>query len=428
MGQTDGLLRCSIGHASFTLTDYAVRIEPIAEEITTGPGAGTGLTRRGRRYTINAEGYIAGTDAAEYAEHLMAAQQAMRTSGRDFIVYGLAGHKEFELLAAWVVDGGPHVTVELGRQSGSGNSALRREVRLTIQADTIGGEDGSGGGSEPVSEAWRISTAERADGLLTVTRGGEMRGVNLSGHFDAATVAQFRAAYPPPHWVVELRKEVDATGGRLRYELSAIQLADPLPQGVGYAVHDGTRTERRDSEVNWRLIQTYSWDLLVSGDPMALERDLRPQLAPNQVFLRESIEVQGLRERRLRATYTILTSTHSTGWLLDWSQTMDIPREVVPRIGREFDGGGSPLIHYGPAPVYRYVQRGRAVGLKQIPSPAPPVLGFDAVGRQPRLQVRALNPFEWEITWEYEFLLTSPRAVDVQALNVPTASPYQGGT
>jgi hypothetical protein len=427
MGSYDDLLRCSIGDASFQLEDYSVEDAPVLEEIASGPGAGTGATSYGRRYRLSCRGFLVGDDAADYAAKLQAFTRAVRRRSQNFIIYGLAGEVEFELLAAQCVQGGPYVTVKRSEQSQG--SPLRRDLSFTVEGQTIETDDGGGGGSTPQTDTYRTTTEKRPDALLSIRRAGELKGVNLTAYFDDTTYAQFRAAYPLPNWVVEFRKEEDAAGSTLKYELTAIELIEPLPVHAGTEAVDGTYSHKQEDDAStWRVTETYAWDLLIVGSAEAMEARIRP-VGANVVIARSSVEITGLRERRLRATYTTIRSSHGSGFLLEWQNDLDFAREsTFPTVAKEYDGGANPLIHYGPTPVYRTSQRGRAVGLMKIPPPAPRVRDVTELANPDRITVRRLNALEWETSWAYEFITTSPTPPELARLEPPASmAPYTGG-
>ena len=124
------------------------------------------------------------------------------------------------------------------------------------------------------------------------------------------------------------------------------------------------------------------------------------------------MSITGLPQWRLAATWVIESGSEGdvlTEWQHQWDQdgmdgaTQQTLREIaIP--------GGSAILVYGPRPLYRYVQRGKAVGVGEWILPPQPMYGA-ALEAPPKVAFNLVNVVDRETTWEYHFVSKVPLTI-----------------
>ena len=258
MPDYSNIASCSIGGSSFQLSDWGLSSEPVRNE--------DGLVM-GRRLVITGEGWVEGTNAADFAAKVLAATAAFSVQGVNVIIKGLGGNVEAELLAARCVDFGPVVSVTVLPQGGG--TALRKTFQFVAEGETAPAADEGSTGS--VRRTQRKSITERPDGLLRVRMTGELIGPDAGLNYDTL-LAETRADYPWPRWTVsEDTHEQNASGDKVSYAVVAEQLSDDLVEVADTRAVDGSYSESVEQDEHNRIMRVYTWDLLVEGNPWALE-------------------------------------------------------------------------------------------------------------------------------------------------------------
>lgn len=390
MGAYDTILACSVGGAGLQATGYNYVVKP---ELRDNEVASLDVT-------LDVEGYIEGSTPSDLAAKVEAFVGAARAGGVNVTLTGVGGVAEQSIVAARCLDGGPAIEVKVGE----GISPLQRRVSLKATA-----KEGAGDEVTIAEQTWhafesrKVATETRPDGLRRVTISGELKGPNVEAVYAQAVLPRDQSAFPWPSWVLSSRRrEVNTAGDRMTYSLSADEMsdADRLREAAGGVarMEDVSQGERRDRDERGRLVTTYAWDALVTGDPRALEPVIRPAVG---AILRESFEVGRGRERRIRASYTVLTSAAGND-LVEWEQTVEWMQETAAARPVTYDGIGVKLI-YVEAQYYTLRVSGRAVGLGRFPiEPAPPRVGAYVLTAPPVVRHRKINDYEYETTWASE--------------------------
>ncbi len=336
---------------------------------------------------------------------------------------GIGGAVELDLPAALCLDGGPYVTCEvLG-----GISPIARRVRLSVNARQGGGSDVQIADQDwKGHESRKVSTETLPDGLRRVVVSGELRGPNLDQLWSQVVLPRERTLYPSPQWTVSHRIESNSAGDRYTYELRADENAEPgkFPNGgQKLTVAELVTGVRREVDGQSRLTTAYTFDALITGDAAAVESALRTPIAASGTIVRESFEVSGGRERRLRATYVVTSSNAKGGVLLEWTASIEVMGDGPPVRAVEFEGMRTVLVHT-VATTYRAKVNGRAVGrgkFIQAPDVEPP--GNYHPASPPTRRMSQVNRHECETTWGYEFVGTAGISPAALATLLPKLAP-----
>jgi hypothetical protein len=393
MGAFDSIFRISLAAGTFQLKDYRHRAEPIVKD----------NARTGTKHTIEGEGWVEAADWASFVTGLGATTSAFRRSGLDVEIFGPGGVSIVKLTKASSTDGGPHCGFEVANFLDGEGAGLARTFRFTITSNAS--DTDAGGDAE---DSYKTDTETRPDGLTTVTRKGTVSGAGASGIFEDGALADMQDVYAWPDWVVNYQTEVDPDDTLLTYEIKAVQMAEPLP-GDEHAVQaiEGAMSDRSERDEQMRLTRTIQHDyLVVGGDPQTLRAELYDALPQDTegnppVVLRESWEVSGVREVRLKASFTILSGGDGNA-LMDWEQSWEVerPADVIQAVTYP---EGKPQLIYTPQAGFAYVQRGRAVGAGQYPVEPDPILPA-LLSSRPKVVFDEKNAVEKETAWEYHFL------------------------
>jgi hypothetical protein len=410
------ILSCSAGGTTLQLAGFSYDEKPIVD------GGG----RTGTDVAAELSGWVAGTNQADLAAGLAATIAAVRAAdGQDFTVTDLSGNLVWRISAAACREGGPHLDLRVEDQRQA--NPLRRDLKLSVKAKCGAGGPDPGDGDpdyeEPATDVYRSTLEVGPDGLRTYTRAGEISGpAGAAAALLANTIAAFEAAWPWPNWVRRRRSEQTTDGGVITYSLTARETAAPLKSapapGAAKAV-EGSTTYRRDRDEQMRLVETFTYDLLIGpeGTPRQIEGAIRPTTA---TILRESWEEVGISERRIRAEYVVLSAANADD-LLDWSQSWSGPgTEAMPEITviEYADQGHDPVLVWTGKRAMRYTQRGRAVAVGRYLRPAAPLFPGD-MEKLPRIERQPINAVERETTWEYQFVFSGGKTISLAALGRP---------
>src|SRR4051812_33504709 len=94
-----GILACTWGTSTIQLEGYKVQVQPAVQE---------GQGRTGTKVTVDLDGYVDGTSAADFADRVRALHDDLSASARDLIVTGVGGGLLLAVTTAQSLDGGPH--------------------------------------------------------------------------------------------------------------------------------------------------------------------------------------------------------------------------------------------------------------------------------------------------------------------------------
>jgi hypothetical protein len=403
----DSFLSCSIGGANFRLQKYSVKRAAVVEE------------NRGRvrwRVTVTGEGEAFGVDQASFTAAVAAASAAFSSSGQNLIIRGFNGSAMVSLLAASCVNKGPHFDFELGEHP----APFRQMVKFTANADSISGQvDGGGGGETPdappgTEESYEQTVKVDVLGLRTVTRKGRVTGPNAQNVFTASTLADARAAFPLPLWVVthEMSASSSAQGLELTFTINAQEMAGPLPatgDGAVYAVK-GSATVRVERDDQMRRQSTYDFDLQVKGDPMALVDRLRELGPAARPVVRESVTLTTIEEPRLRASFTVLEGGDGS-ILLNFSQRVEVMQGEDVTYEPKLFSGCEPLLLQKPKGIVQIVQSGSATGAGAYPAVPEPLLDVHLAA--PRITYEEISAFEKRVSWTYTLYAEAQQWADL---------------
>jgi hypothetical protein len=385
MAAFDTILKASIGSTSFQLMDYSVRETAVTKE---------GLGRVGTKVVIQGDGWIEAADAAAFTAAIVAALGSFRVDGQNVTITGLGGGLEYQLLAASCVDGGPFVDVEIGQQSQRGEGFVK-PVKFTANGSTA---PGSG---QQITDQWKVETATRPDGLRGITYSGETRGAGAVGLYVNGVLPDLLRQYPAAEWIHQQKYSSNRKQDLVEWQVSFIELVEPLPSTGDVTVADGEFTERKDRDEQMRLVRETSYDLVIEGDAYSLLTTLRPA---DGVILKESSEVTHYREQRLRASFVQLMGGDGND-LLNWEQTLEAESETTP-LRVVLYPNAAPVFILEVQPSY-LVQRGRAIGAGSYPVPPAPFWPDQLVER-PKIITTPLNAVEMQVEWHYRFVFRSP--------------------
>lgn len=396
MGEYDSLLKATYGSADFTLTDYSVQDDSVSD----------GLLQIQRKIVVTADGYIDGSDAADFAAKLDALRTAFQVPGQSLTITGLGGQTEYSLLAPACLDGGPYASFT--QQPGQKGTAWQRWFQIKIEA-VLGIKDSSDPNKNPgkISDTRKAKVQTRADGVRRIEYTGKMAGPDCSPYFEAAVMDQLRQQYPWPDWIISVERDGNPNDTRLDYTLRVEQTVDPLyGADDNNRAMDGTASIRVERDEQMRQIRTLSFDLLVIGDPEVIRSQV---IRPNgQTILRESYEITLIREQRLRATFVILESGEGND-LLDWSQSVDWEGGGQTVRIVEYDGVKSIPVYDSKNTLFKVTISGRAVGLGRYPTP-PDVTNLNGMLQlaKPTYRHEPVNQAERAVTWNYQLVGDKP--------------------
>ena len=392
-----GLLDCNYGTAAFQVEGYSYRQ---ADEVRQGFG------RTGIRCSVEVRGYLQADNQADLANKIAGFQTDSLIDGRDLFITGLGSAPEFSLLNAWCYDGGPHVACEITDH----DVALCKKVRLTCVADIIPPE---ARGTQPVDN-FRVSIATRPDMLRTITRTGELNGTGLADWFVGVLVPQVRAQYDRSMWVMDTRYEtaldpVIPRNSKLTYTITVRENADAFPATPGETlIVDGTATKHVERDEHMRKTTVWEFDLLMdpASDAGSLLGNVRPQ---NVTILRENVQIDSIRENRLRASFTILESGSGTP-AMNWTETLRV--QPAEDFYEEMTFiGADPIYVKRPRQAARVTQSGSAAAVgvyRKAPNAIYPMLAA-----QKDVTLNEVNDVEKSTAWNYSMYLTDNRGVAV---------------
>jgi hypothetical protein len=402
MADFDSLHRISLGPATFQLVKYMPKWTP---EIKDGVG------RTGTIFSMTGEGYIQADTLSAFATALNNVRDAFNVSGQSVVVYGPNNTEEFRINPADCNDQGPHVGLELLDQTD--DTAMMRTVRFTVNAKLIL-KDAAGG---PVAESYRVTEEHASDTTQKVTYAGTLSGPNARAYLISITEPRLRALYDPRVWVENLRFDAGQNDSDIKYTISFEELKQSLgtpPLGdvqQANAIVDGLSTYRNTRDDQQRKVEVYGWDLLLSSANDfqnildVLRRAQHDDQGQPKTPLTESVELTGLRQIRLRAEYTYLSSG-SGDKLLEWEQTIAV--DIEDPVCASLEYPGIDAVIYRPAqPARGATQSGRARAVGDFPKI--PATFFDErfLSKRRRPTRRIVNEVEYEVSWSYEFLFVS---------------------
>lgn len=408
MGQFDSYLRCTLGGTNFQLQDYSGGATPIVKE---------GVGRIGLEKRITGEGWIEATTAADFASRLLDAQDKFTVSGEDFRIYGLGDQVTFAITAAECVDGGPHAGFELLGQLDE--SQCYQKIRFTVSGKTANSGSGDGGAS-----LYKERVDLPASGLRRLTRSGEINEPGAVAAFETSILPGFRAANPLPNYIVTHSYEYDQDQRKLKYTLISETAAKPLPASSGVNVTDGRAVRRFSRDEQGRVTVIYDFDLVLDSINYGPIWDLiRAQVtAKPELIIRESVDFESIRERRLRATFEILYGDGSD--LLNWKQSFELSDGADTWRIVTHPGTDPILVKNAPSPRL-LVQQGSATGVLAWPK-APKPLFPEAMVSEPRVSYEFGNNLERVTSWNYVMAAPDLSPLDVQAIELsPLNRPSQ---
>jgi len=399
MAALDAVIRCTVGPVGFQLTSCKLHEEPIVRE-----GAGLGYGRIGTKIVVTCKGWIEGATADLFNTALWAVKNALSSPGQNFIVYGPGDRVEVSILAARVLDGGPHITLDV--DDGAINF---REISFTVNAQTAragggGGNSDTPGGEDPVDfyEAL-MKVAVRPDGLSTITYTGEIRGPNVLARL-AAVLVGFNADYPSNWWIKNHDYEVNEAGDRLSYTLTAVRLKDEQPVAAVNAAIDIVLTHSRDVDEGSRCMETWSFEGIVDGDVDVMINWVRNHFSPDTAILRESVAVTSIKERRVSASFTTV-KCFEAGGVMCRQETLRFTKAATVYEVKQYPGI-DPILVERAKTVGRLVQSGSAIGVNGYPAANAPVL--PTMLEAPEFLRTVLNAIERKVEWTYVMAVTDP--------------------
>jgi hypothetical protein len=398
MGDFDSIQRISLGPAQFQLRTYMPRWTPIIKD---------GVGRVGTDFYMTGEGWIEAATPADFATAVQSVRDAFNVSGQPVVVYGLGSVELFRINPAECMEAGPHIGMELLDQSD--DAGLMQRVKYTVNAKLMVKD----AGGQTVAESYRVTQEKSPDDTLKVTYAGTLTGPSARGVFTGTTEPGFRLLYDPLDWVETIRFDASSNDTDIKYTISFEQLAEPLATGPLSGVEpglivDGVSSYRASRDDQQRKTENYSWDLLLAtSDAQPIIDQIRnaKRGEDNKVLtpLSESVEISGLRQRRLRAEYTYLSSG-SGDLLLEFEQTITVDDENNSLAALTYPGL-DPVFYQGERQPRAASQTGRARSVGKFFKP--PATFFDPkyLARPGKFSRRVLDGVQWEVSWEYQFVL-----------------------
>jgi hypothetical protein len=375
-------LSMSYGTADLDLISYSVNEQPVTKQ---------GIGRVGTSVRFEATAELRATDAQAFADALASAVISLRQDGADLSVWGLAGKLEYQIAAAVCTDGGPFAEIDVT----DGDSPLCKIFKVTVNANVVP-QDGKDPKKQTPKDSYTVTTETRPDDLLTLTRAGEIDGIDTAKFFLATVVPAVKAAYPPPGWVIDVKVNAtqDATQSKLLYAITARQNFSDLPAAGDTMAVDGTATTNITRDENHRLTTDYTYDLLVDGDPIELLTSLRPD-----DVLKENWNTTSIKENRLRASFTVIKSADDSP-LMNFNQTAKLVGGDTVYEEKTYVGADSILVKKNKT-LPRLEQSGSAVCLGAYFSAPTPLYNVHAA--DPDVGYRTANGVEFETTWQYHY-------------------------
>lgn len=376
--------KCSIGSADFQLDDFEEDNAPIVKD---GRQTGRRLSIRGKGWVEAEEG-----DWGDLLIRVKEAANSFSVSGKDAIIYGYGNNPIRSIPAAMCLNGGPYVSFKILSGLAPGSSLLTRRFEFEISAETL---DLSG--SPPAAPTYQVKVETAPDGMRVITWTGEISTVpgGVQSAFDTMGET-FRNAYPKPRWVLSYTFEQNLVGDKGKFSLVVNESVEDLP-GVDEATFavDGSASFNRERDEQMRLTRTWSYDLAVVGDPMALLTVIRPVDVP---LLRESVQLGRYPHKRLQATFVTLTGGDGNA-LLNWTCRFQL--EDAPKVYDRVEYPGLVPI-YVARPLSDPTLRvsGSAIGA-QTWIDAPTLPADWPLLEKPRRTREVLNAVEYRIEWDY---------------------------
>lgn len=375
---TRQLLNCSYGTAGFVLEKWKLKSTPVVQY-----GIHTSDS-----YEAEGEGSFDADTPAAYQAKLDLIRAALSLSGQNFQLTGLAGQEHFSLLAAQMQNGGPHVDYTIT----TGEGALHGKITFTVKAQTIGVNIGSN--NDPTN-SYTDTLKVKPDTYHVASRDGQISGSNSKSYFLGTVLPAYRAAYPLPNWVITYQYKQPLDGSKVDYTIEATQLIAPLPAGGGTRSLDGTIRISTERDEQQRKVTNWSFQLVSDADPTPLLNVIRPA---NVTILRESVQMERLREFSLQANFQTLESG-SNDALLNFEQTFewsDPPDVWEPRSFPGID----PVVVRKPREFATIVQSGSAAGIERYPTEPDPLFPDQLIDR-PKINYARRGMVECVTTWSY---------------------------
>jgi hypothetical protein len=384
--------KCSIGSADFQLDDFDEENAPVVKD-----GRQTG-----RRLSIRGRGWVEGEggDWGDLLVRVKEAADAFSVSGRDAIIYGYGNNPIRTIPAALCLNGGPYVSFKILPGLTPGSSLSTRRFEFEISAETL---DLSG--SPPAAPTYQVKVETAPDGMRVITWTGEISAApgGVQSAFDKMGET-FRKAYPGPRWVLSFTFEQNMVGDKGKFSLVVNESVEDLPalDDATLAV-EGSASFVRDRDEQMRLQRTWSYDLAVVGDPVALLAAIRPQGVP---LLRESVQIGRYPHRRLQATFVTLAGGDGNA-LLNWTCSFHLSKAATVYDKHRYPGL-VPIYVAQPLDDSTLRVTGSAIGAKTwIEPPTLPSVWPQLA--QPQRGWRVLNAIEWQTDWEF-FVAIPPDA------------------
>lgn len=379
---TQNLLSCNYGTSAMELAGYRVNQDAQTREQ---------FGRLQTRVRVEADAVIYASSTSDLATKV-AAMQASLIDGQDFIVTG-AGATEFTLPAAQCQWGGPNISVGFE----DGDTPFSKKIKLRLDAWLILN------GGKPL-DSFVVAYAQRPDGLLTVTRSGQINGANIQTYFVGNVITAFKGQYGPPSWIVSAEYEAsqDAASSRVNYKLTATQLASPLPAAPdGTIAVSGSQTTDTERDEQLRLVTNVRYDLVIAagGDAIALLTLIRPQ---GRVILRERSSIEGIAELRLTADFTILeTADPDSKALVNFQQRLEYQPASQVWEERTYIGADPIVVRRGDV-LPRLTQSGEATALGMFFEAPEQFLGGVMIDA-PQITFDDSNIVEKVTRWNYSY-------------------------
>ena len=400
------LMSLTVGANSFACIKYSSSSKPIMS-------SGAIVVPIGSELVIEGEIEVVGETRQLLADAVMLATTALSAIGQNVVVKSL-GVVEAQILAAWCLSFGPRLEYKVLEQTIVG----ARRITFTATGDTA---ENAGGGGGAADKASQVTAATSSAQLNSISKTGTLTDSAGTLGQIATIEAAFRAQYALPYWSVSKNIQTDVGAKRVSYTFAAKEMSSALPAAGGIKSVDGTITISTEIDVRRsRKTKTFTYDLTCDAYPMALADSLRPATGTGEWLTRDSVSITDLPQWRLAATWVIESGSEGdvlTDWQHQWDQDgmAGANQQTIREIA--FPGGDAILV-YGPKPVYRYVQRGKAVGVGKYILPPQPMYG-DYLESPPKVSFNRANIIDRETTWEYHFISVTPLTVKNTDLSRP---------
>lgn len=371
---TTALMNCSYGAAGFILNKLTCRDDA---RLVAGQG------RIGTDLVFEGEGFIDDTVPANFYGKLAAVQAAMSTDGQNFAVTGPVGTQMFSLGAGACLDGGPQCSFTIE----DGLSPMHAIVKFTLKARL----------NTPLGQTFKFETVTHPDGRQTFHQSGTFSGATASAAY-ATVLAQFKAAYGHPNWVVNFQFTENSPGTQIEYSFSADQCITPLPaaSATTYAV-EGETTFKQEIDEQRKLMQTWEFDYLIVGNPVTFFNSLLATFA-SVPLIRYGYSTTYVKGYRMKASFTSVSSADGAAFVF-WQQTVRVAEDQAQYEEAVYPGA-SPLAILKPQSLGRMSQTGSAVAIGSFASAPAPIMAL--LSKLPEVGYESMDALQNRTSWNYE--------------------------